>query len=98
MQRNFEPMRSQVETWRNAELTTVAAKLIIYEAFIESELEVPKHLARTVHDHYFLKKQSAIRRLQTTHNLEPVERVHFRFQRTGSDPSIQGNRKAGGLP
>ena len=48
MQRNFEPMRKQVETWRTAELTTVAAKMIIYEAFIESELEVPKHLARTV--------------------------------------------------
>ena len=59
MQRNFEPMRRQVETWRNAELTTVAAKMIIYEAFIESELEVPKHLARTVHDHYFIKKTPA---------------------------------------
>ena len=53
MQRNFEPMRTQVEAWRSAELTTVTAKMIIYEAFIESELEVPKHLARTVHDHYF---------------------------------------------
>ena len=40
-------------TWRSSELTTVAAKMIIYEAFIESELEVPKHLARNVHDHYF---------------------------------------------
>jgi hypothetical protein len=48
MQRNFEPMRKQVETWRSSELTTVAAKMIIYEAFIESELEVPKHLARNV--------------------------------------------------
>ena len=45
MQRNFEPMRKQVETWRSSELTTVAAKMIIYEAFIESELEVPKHLS-----------------------------------------------------
>ena len=27
--------------------------MIIYEAFIESELEVPKHIARRVHDHYF---------------------------------------------
>ena len=47
MQRNFEPMQKQVEAWRSAELTTVAAKMIIYEAFIESELEVPKHLAET---------------------------------------------------
>ena len=53
MQRNFEPMRKQVEAWHSGELTTVTAKMIIYEAFIESELEVPKHLARLVHDHYF---------------------------------------------
>jgi hypothetical protein len=53
MQRNFEPMRKQVEAWRATELTTVAAKMIIYEAFIESELDVPKHLVRSVHEHYF---------------------------------------------
>ena len=53
MQRNFEPMRKQVEAWRQTELSDVSAKMIIYEAFIESELEVPKHLARRVHDHYF---------------------------------------------
>lgn len=53
MQRNFEPMRKQVDTWRATELSDVSAKMIIYEAFIESELEVPKHLARRVHDFYF---------------------------------------------
>ena len=53
MQRNFEPMRKQVEAWRQAELTEVTAKMIIYQAFIESELEVPRHLARRVHDLYF---------------------------------------------
>jgi hypothetical protein len=53
MQRNFEPMRKQVEVWRATELTDISAKMIIYEAFIQSELEVPKHLARRVHDYYF---------------------------------------------
>ena len=53
MQRNFEPMRQQVETWRQTELSTVTAKMIIYQAFIESELKVPRHLARRVHDLYF---------------------------------------------
>ena len=53
MQRNFEPMRRQVESWRQTELTDVTAKMIIYQAFIESELEVPRHLARRVHDLYF---------------------------------------------
>jgi hypothetical protein len=53
MQRNFEPMRKQVEAWRQTQLTDVTAKLIIYDAFIEGELDVPKHLARRVHDLYF---------------------------------------------
>lgn len=53
MQRNFEPMRRQVETWRGSQLSDEAAKLIIYRAFIEEELEVPKHLARVVHKRYF---------------------------------------------
>jgi hypothetical protein len=53
MQRNFEPMRRQVETWRAQQLSTAAAKLTIYRAFIEGELDVPKHLARKVHELYF---------------------------------------------
>ncbi len=53
MQRNFEPMRRQVEAWRTSQLSDEAAKLIIYRAFIAGELEVPKHLAPVVHNHYF---------------------------------------------
>ena len=56
MQRNFEPMRKQVETWQRSELTDVTAKVVIYEAFVEGRLEAPKHLARTVHDLYFEPK------------------------------------------
>ncbi|MGH7745007.1 MAG: hypothetical protein ACREQ5_09440 [Candidatus Dormibacteria bacterium] len=53
MQRNFEPMRKQVEVWKQAQLTDETAKLIIYRAFVEGELDVPKHLTRRVHDQYF---------------------------------------------
>jgi hypothetical protein len=53
MQRNFEPMRKQVEAWQRSELTDVTAKVVIYEAFVEGRLEAPKHLARNVHDLYF---------------------------------------------
>src|SRR6266496_2988761 len=56
MQRNFEPMRKQVEGWQRSELTEVTAKVVIYEAFVEGRLEAPKHLARTVHDLYFEPK------------------------------------------
>ena len=53
IQRNFEPMQRQIEAWRESQLSDVAAKLVIYQAFVESELDVPKHLARTVHSYYF---------------------------------------------
>ena len=53
MQRNFEAMRKQVETWQTSELTDVTAKVVIYQAFVEDKLEASKHLARTVHDLYF---------------------------------------------
>jgi hypothetical protein len=53
MQRNFEPMRRQIEKWKESLLPNEAAKLIIYKAFVEGELEAPKHLARRVHDLYF---------------------------------------------
>ena len=53
MQRNFAPMQKQVKSWQSMELSNVSAKEIVYEAFIESELEVPTHLARRVYDLYF---------------------------------------------
>src|SRR5271166_6462271 len=53
MQRNFEPMRRQVEGWREVQLTDDRAKLIIYRAFVEAEFDAPKHLLRDVHDAYF---------------------------------------------
>jgi hypothetical protein len=61
MQRNFEPIRKQVEAWQKSELTDVTAKVVIYEAFVEGRLEVPKHLARTVHDLYFQPKYEEFR-------------------------------------
>jgi hypothetical protein len=53
MQRNFEPMRRQIETWKGLQLPETEAKLLIYRAFIEERLDAPKHLARKVHDLYF---------------------------------------------
>ena len=53
MQRNFEPMRRQVESWRAQQLSPASAKLTIYRAFIEGDLEIPKHLAHRVHEFYF---------------------------------------------
>ena len=53
MQRNFDPMRQQVERWRAQQLSAEEAKLTIYRAFIEGGLDVRKYLARRVHELYF---------------------------------------------
>ncbi len=53
MQRNFKPMTEQIETWRAHQISDDDARRVIYKAFIEDELDAPKHLAREVHRHYF---------------------------------------------
>lgn len=53
MQQNFEPMRKQVGAWKGTRPPDESAKLVIYRAFVEGELDVPKHLVRRVHDLYF---------------------------------------------
>ena len=53
MQRHFEPMQRQVDAWRGFELPDDRARLIIYRAFIEDQLDAAKHLARVVHQQYF---------------------------------------------
>src|SRR5216683_5095766 len=63
MQRNFEPMRKQIEQWQESQIADVTAKIVIYEAFIESELDVPRHLARVVHDRYFNRRSKNFSRV-----------------------------------
>ena len=53
IQRNFEPMRRQVESWRQTQLTDEQAKLIFYSAFVEGKLDAPKGLLPDVHRLYF---------------------------------------------
>lgn len=53
IQRNFEPMKKQVEAWKATRIPDEIAKLVIYRAFVQGDLDVPKHLARRVHDLYF---------------------------------------------
>jgi hypothetical protein len=45
--------RTAVDRWKDSQLTDGAARLLIYRAFIEGELEVPHHLDRRVHELYF---------------------------------------------
>lgn len=49
IQRNFEPVKKQVEAWKAKWIPDEAAKLVIYRAFVQGELDVRKHSARRVH-------------------------------------------------
>jgi hypothetical protein len=53
MQRHFEPMKRQIDAWRGFDLPDLRAKEVIYGAFIEGNLDAPRHLARVVHNEYF---------------------------------------------
>jgi hypothetical protein len=53
IQRNFEPLQRQVETWRKTQITDDTAKLIFYSAFIDGKLEAPRSLLPEVHRLYF---------------------------------------------
>jgi len=53
IQRNSEPLQRQVERWRQTQITDDRAKLILYEAFVEGELEAPRSLLPDVHRLYF---------------------------------------------
>ncbi|HET9281234.1 MAG TPA: DUF932 domain-containing protein [Candidatus Angelobacter sp.] len=53
IQRNFEPMQRQVESWRQTQVTDERAKLIFYSAFIDGKLEAPRTLLHEVHRLYF---------------------------------------------
>ena len=55
-QRNFEPMHRQIAFFRGCDLSDARAKLIIYDAFLGGEAELPKHLGAVVHSHYFEPK------------------------------------------
>ena len=54
MQRNFKPMVEQVNRWQASQLSDTSAKLVIYRAFVEAELDIPHYLDRIVHWNYFL--------------------------------------------
>jgi hypothetical protein len=92
MQRNFEPMRKQVEVWQRSELTDVTAKVVIYEALVKGRLEAPKHLARSVHDLYFEPKYEEFRP-RTIGSLSNAFTSAFR--KLDSIPQIKATAKLG---
>ena len=52
IQRNFEPLQRQFETWRKTQITDETAKLILYTAFVDGKLDAPRSLLPEVHRLY----------------------------------------------
>jgi hypothetical protein len=61
IQRNFEPLRCQITDWQQRPLADEKAKLIIYHAFVEAGLSIPRHLVHSVHKLYFEPKHEEFR-------------------------------------
>jgi hypothetical protein len=53
IQRNFEPMQRQVESWRQTQITDARAKLIFYSGFVEGKLEASSSFLPDVHWLFF---------------------------------------------
>ena len=61
IQRNFAPLRDQIDWWQARQLLDEEAKLLIYQAFVDRELPLPRRLLLKVHEHYFAPSYEAFR-------------------------------------
>ena len=56
IQRNFEPLKTQIRDWHDYRLEDRNAKEIIYDAFLDSKLGLPRNLMPAIHRFYFEPK------------------------------------------
>lgn len=61
IQRNFEPLKRQIDRWHHEYLQDNEARLIIYSAFFDGKLKAPLTLMPKVHDHYFQPEYEAFK-------------------------------------
>jgi hypothetical protein len=90
IQRNFEPMQRQVESWRQAQITDAQAKLIFYSAFVDGKLDAPKSLLPDVHRLYFEREYRSSRseRCGACRTRSPaLSRSSIRFRSSRRRPS-----------
>jgi hypothetical protein len=52
-QRHFEPMKRDIDVWRNHALPDQTAKSIVYDAILGGAIDAPKHIGKFVHQFYF---------------------------------------------
>jgi hypothetical protein len=61
VQRNFLPLKNQIEQWMSYPIDDGQAKLIIYAAFVEGQLSTSRHLLPAVHRCFFNPEYEAFR-------------------------------------
>jgi hypothetical protein len=86
IQRNFEPMQRQVESWRSTQITDAQAKLIFHSAFVGLLPDVDRQ--------YFEPEYFGV---LAANDVELVERIHQRFQEARSGSAVQGDGQVGGI-
>jgi hypothetical protein len=94
IQRNFEPLQRQVETWRKTQITDDPAKLIFYLAFIDGNLEAPRSLLPEVHRLYFEPQYPEF----APRTMWSLSKAFTRpLQEARSDSAVQSHGQAGRL-
>jgi hypothetical protein len=92
VQRQFEPMLAQVDAWRNHQLADIAAKEVIYDAFVRETIDAPKHLMREVDSLYFQPKYEAFQP-RTVYSLQNA--FTSAFQKLEPIPMYRATTSAG---
>jgi len=90
IQRNFEPLQRQVETWRQTQITDDTAKLILYSAFVDGKLEAPRSATRGPP----AVLRTAVPGIRGQDDVEPFERVYQRLQEARSAAAVQSDSQA----
>lgn len=92
MQRNFELLQRQIDQWRETQLSHDRAKLILYGAFVEGELEAPKSLLGEVHQLYFNPQDPSLVAISSTQTLgvRLIAAVDQPANRAGQEPKYAG--------
>jgi len=85
-------MKKQVEAWKATRISDESAKLVIYRAFVQGELDVPKHLARRVHDRISIRRSKTS--LRARHGVSPMRsrarsRISIRSRSSGRLRSLR---------
>src|SRR5689334_21487911 len=92
MQRNFDPLRKQVELWQKTDLTDNDAKLAIYNAFVVGDLKAPARLLPKVHQAYFNDERFTPGKFWTLANAFTTA-----FKELDPIPQFQATARVGGF-